>query len=237
MRLPTIKVCGSLSFRTLLGGLFIRYFVTGTAGLLAGANGKSVEADFNKSIMTCIHHERWVFWGSLDGCPAREVTRLAWGAPGEPGASGPELRGGCGMEISVPAGSAQRASQVTFSGLDSENTSGSPSPPPRLPNAQGQRGGTRRQAAQAPEGPRTRLAPSAAPEEVVPLLRAGSAGRRIKSAARRPKTSLSSLGASLDLVAPADIGDGAPRLRLGPRSCGVGLLMPSPRTDLRCARS
>lgn len=80
-----------------------------------------------------------MFSGSPAGCPAREAARLAWGAPGGPGAAGPEPRGGCGMEISVPAGSAQRASQVTFRGFGLEGIPVGPrrpgpagrDPPPR----------------------------------------------------------------------------------------------------------
>lgn len=87
---PAIKVCGSLSLPTLLGGLFIRYFVKGTARHAAGAEGTSVEAGLNKSIMTCIHQGRCVFSGSPAGGPAREAGRPAWGDPrGGPGAAGP----------------------------------------------------------------------------------------------------------------------------------------------------
>lgn len=196
---PAIRVCGSLSSLTLLGGLLIRYFVTGAAGLAAGAEGASVEAGFNRNIMTCIHHER-CFRG------ARLVARSGQthlGTPGGPGAAGRSGAGEAGGDVRLRR---ERGARVpsNFRGFGLANTSGSP-------DARDQRGGTRRRAAQAPEGSRTRLAPVRSPRGRGAAVWGLTGRRRRASAARRPRAT------SPAPAAPADIGDGARRLRPGPR--------------------
>lgn len=147
-------------------------------------------------------------WLSGQGSSQARVGTLRGPGPGgdrlrEASRLETQIRSGardCGVEISVSAASAERASQVTFACLDQS-----------VPQRPGYKGaGPAATQCEASGGPLGHaFYHSAAREEPVPCLGFGPAGRSGESAACRPRTSLSSSGIALGLVASVDVGMGS----------------------------